>query len=467
MLKNKNPVFEKVEITGIAAEGKAVGRAGELVLFVANAVPGDVADIRVTKKKKNFAEGVAVKFHTLSGKRSEPACPHFGTCGGCKWQHLSYEWQLKYKQQQVQDAFGRIGKIQFPEPLPILGSKKIYNYRNRLDFSFSDKKWLTLEEINSGVRVEDRNALGFHIPGTFDKVLDLKECHLQGEISENIRRFVREYTGKSGYTYFDIRDHAGMMRSLIIRTSSTGEVMVIVQFFDDDFELRDALLAAMAEKFPQITSLLYVINQKGNDTFNDLAVHTFSGREYIIEEMEGLQFRVGPKSFYQTNSAQAYELYKVARDFAGLTGNENVYDLYTGTGTIALFVAGKAKKVTGVEIVEAAIADAKLNAELNGISNAGFFAADMKDIFNAAFLEEHGKPDVIITDPPRAGMHEDVVKSICGSGAEKIVYVSCNPASQARDLSLLDPFYSVEKVQPVDMFPQTHHVENVVLLKKR
>jgi 23S rRNA (uracil1939-C5)-methyltransferase len=467
MLKHKHPVFEKVEITAAAAEGKSLARVENRVIFVGNAVPGDVADIQITRKKKNFFEGTAVHFHSLSDKRVNPLCIHFGTCGGCKWQHLDYKWQLEYKRQQVTDALTRIGKVEFPDPQPILGSASVYYYRNRLDFSFSNKKWLTIEQINSGEVIDDRNALGFHIPGTFDKVLDITECHLQGETSEAIRKFVREFSDKKKYTFFDIRDHHGLLRTMTIRTASTGEVMVIVQFYENDEPSREELLSALAAKFPGITSLLYVINPKGNDTFNDLPVHVFSGRDHIIESMEGLSFKVGPKSFYQTNSAQAYELYKLTREFAGLTGSETVYDLYTGTGTIALFVAKHAKKVVGVELVAAAIADAKENAGLNNISNVEFFAADMKDMFNDSFITLHGKPDVIITDPPRAGMHEDVVRSLAKSGAKKIVYVSCNPASQARDLALLDPVYKITRVQPVDMFPQTHHVENIVLLELR
>lgn len=466
MRRNQPQVFEKVEITAAAAEGKALARVDNRVIFVSNAVPGDVADIRITRKKKKFYEGTATFFHQLSDKRTEPRCVHFGVCGGCKWQHLDYQWQLHYKQQQVIDAFTRIGKVEFPPLIPILGSKEIYNYRNRLDFSFSNKKWLTNEEISSG-EAFDRSALGFHIPGTFDKVLDLKECHLQSAVSEKIRAFVRDFAGKKKYTFFDIREQHGLMRTLIIRTAASGEIMVIVQFFENDPEAREELMSAIEKEFPEITSLMWVVNPKGNDTFNDLDIHCWSGRDHIIETMEGLSFKVGPKSFYQTNSAQAYELYKIARDFAGLSGTENVYDLYTGTGTIALFVAKQAQKVTGVELIPAAIEDAKINAGMNNISNVQFFAADMKDMFTPAFMEIHGKPDVIITDPPRAGMHEDVVKCMSESGAAKIVYVSCNPASQARDLALLDANYRIAKVQPVDMFPQTHHVENVVLLEKR
>ena len=467
-MKIKNlPVFEKVEITAAAAEGKSLARIDNMVVFIANAVPGDVADIKITKKSKKFLEGTAIRFHSYSSQRVEPVCVHFGTCGGCKWQFLDYKWQLHYKQQQVIDALTRIGKLELPEVTPILGSKEIYNYRNRLDFGFSNKKWLTIEEIRSEVQMEDRSGLGFHISGAFDKVLDLKECHLQGKLSEDIRTFVREYTTAKGYPYFDIKEQHGLMRGLIIRTSSTGESMVIVQFFRNDKVAVNDVMSAIHAKFPQITSLLYVINPKGNDTIFDLDVKTFAGNDHMFEEMEGLKFRIGPKSFYQTNSVQAYELYKIAREYAGLTGNEIVYDLYTGTGTIAQFVSAKAKKVIGIELVPMAIADAKQNAANNSISNCEFFASDMKDIFKPSFISEHGMPDVIITDPPRAGMHEDVSCCIRDSGAKRIVYVSCNPASQARDLAIICEKYRVAKVQPVDMFPQTHHVENVVLLELR
>lgn len=459
------PIFEKVEITAAAAEGKSLARVNNMVVFIPNAVPGDVADIKITKKNRRFLEGTAVKFHSYSKDRVDPVCVHFGTCGGCKWQFLNYDSQLQYKQQQVIDALVRIGKLELPEITPILGSKEIYNYRNRLDFGFSNKKWLTLEQIQSEEVIDDRSGLGFHISGAFDKVLDLQECHLQGALSENVRKFVRQYTLQQGYPYFDIRHQHGIMRSLIVRTSSTGESMIIVQFFQNDRDAIQDVMSAIQQQFPEITSLLYIVNPKGNDTFFDLQVHTFAGNDHMFEEMEGLKFRIGPKSFYQTNSAQAYELYKVARDFAGLSGTEVVYDLYTGTGTIAQFVSKQAKKVIGVELVPTAIEDAKQNATLNGITNCEFFASDMKDIFNAAFIGKHGQPDVIITDPPRAGMHEDVTKCIRDSGARKIVYVSCNPASQARDMMILAGKYAVVKVQPVDMFPQTHHVENVVLME--
>jgi 23S rRNA (uracil1939-C5)-methyltransferase len=462
-----NPVYEKVEIVAASSEGKSLARIDNVVVFVNNAVPGDVVDVKIMRKHRRFLEGTAIHFHTLSKDRVEPVCTHFGTCGGCKWQSLNYQTQLKYKQQQVHDALVRIGKLEVPEFQPIVGPKEVYNYRNRLDFGFSDKKWLTIEEIQSGVQIEDRSGLGFHISGAFDKVLDLKECHLQGPFSEAVRKFVREYTRDKKYPYFNIRDQHGLMRSLIIRTSSTGETMVIVQFFDNNKEQIEDVMSAIHKQFPEITSLLYIINPKGNDTYFDLPVNVYAGRDHMFESMEGLKFRIGPKSFYQTNSAQAYELYKITREFAGLTGNEVVYDLYTGTGTIAQFVSSQAKKVIGVELVPSAIADAKENAGLNGITNCSFFASDMKDIFNAHFMNEHGKPDVIITDPPRAGMHEDVCKAISDSGAARVVYVSCNPASQARDLAILSERYTITKVQPVDMFPQTHHVENVVCLEIR
>ncbi len=467
MKKKSHPIFENVEITAAAAEGKSIARVDTRVIFIGNAVPGDIADIQITKKHRRFFEGKAILFHKYSDKRVEPKCIHFGLCGGCKWQHMDYKWQLHYKQQMVFDAFTRIGKVEFPEMFPILGSKEIFNYRNRLDFSFSNKKWLTIEEINSGDEFTDRNALGFHIPGTFDKVLDISECHLQGTLSEDIRKFVRIHAQENNLSFFDIKVQSGFLRTITIRTSSTGDTMVIVQFYEDNEPAREKLLNAIAKQFPQITSLIYFINPKGNDTFHDLQVNVWKGNDHIFEAMEDLKFKIGPKSFYQTNSAQALELYKITRDFAGLTGTENVYDLYTGTGTIALFVAKKAKKVVGVEMIASAIEDAKQNAKLNGINNTEFFAADMKDMFNDTFIAQHGKPDVIITDPPRVGMHEDVVRCIAKSGANKVVYVSCNPGTQARDLAILDESYKIVKVQPVDMFPQTHHVENVVLLQRR
>lgn len=461
------PVFEQIEISATSSEGKALARIDNMVVFVHNAVPGDVADLRIVRKHRRFLEAEAINFHVRSEKRAEPRCSHFGVCGGCKWQHMDYAWQLHYKQQMVVDALTRIGKIELPPILPILGSKEIYNYRNRLDYSFSNKRWLTSEEIASGVQQLKRDALGFHIPGAFDKILDLQHCFLQTEPSDQLRAFVRDYAEKNELPFFDIREKNGLLRTLTVRTASTGEIMIIFQFFRNQPELFLPLLDAVSTAFPGITSLLYIINEKANDTFYDQQIHLHHGRDHIFEAMENLRFKIGPKSFYQTNSAQAYELYKITREFAGLSGKETVYDLYTGTGTIALFVAQLVKKVIGVELVEASIADAKLNAAINGISNADFFAADMKDLFKAEFLAQHGQPDVIITDPPRTGMHADVVRCIANSGAGRVVYVSCNPATQARDLDLLDHAYRVTRVQPVDMFPQTHHVENVVLLEKR
>jgi 23S rRNA (uracil1939-C5)-methyltransferase len=461
------PIFERVEITAASSEGKSLARIDNRVVFVQNAVPGDVADLRITRQHRRYLEAEAIHFHSQSDKRTDPACSHFGTCGGCKWQHLDYAWQLHYKQQMVIDALTRIGKIQLPDITPILGSKEIYNYRNRLDYSFSNKRWLTQEEIGMGTEPLVRDALGFHIPGAFDKILDLQHCYLQAEPSDSIRAFVRAYAAKKQLPFFDIREKKGFLRTLTIRTSSTGEIMVIFQFFRNEPNLIESLLEAVVKAFPQITSLLYIINEKANDTFYDQQIHLYHGRDHIYEAMENLRFKIGPKSFYQTNSAQAYELYKITRDFAGLKSHETVYDLYTGTGTIALFVAAQVKKMIGVELVETAIADAQINAKLNNIGNTAFFAADMKDLFTPDFLSQHGQPNVIITDPPRAGMHEKVTRCISTSGAERIVYVSCNPASQARDLEILNQHYQVTRMQAVDMFPQTHHVENVVLLEKR
>jgi len=469
MGKRNLPLYENVEITAAVAEGKSLARVDNMVIFVTNAVPGDLVDVQVKVKKRRFMEGQAVKFHRYSDKRVQPRCIHFGVCGGCKWQHLDYAAQLEFKQQQVIDALQRLGGIELNGVQPILGSKEIYFYRNKLDYSFSNRRWLSFAEVESGAQFsqQDRNALGYHIPGAFDKVMQVDECHLQPEPSNSIRLFVKEYADASRLEFFNIREKQGFLRGLMIRTASTGETMVLLMLFREDTAAREGLLNALKEKFPQITSLMYVVNEKANDTIGDLDIRLFSGRDHIFEAMEGLRFKVGPKSFYQTNSAQAYELYKITREFAGLTGNETVYDLYTGTGTIAQFVARNAKKVIGVEQVEAAIIDARANAAMNSIGNCEFFAADMKDLFTPAFLEQNGAPDVIITDPPRAGMHEDVVRCIAGSGAKKVVYVSCNPASQARDLGMLKDVYQVTRVQPVDMFPHTHHVENIVLLEKR
>lgn len=447
-----------------------MAKVNELVIFVPYVVPGDVVDLQVKRKKNHYAEAVAVKFHEKSPLRTEPFCSHFGVCGGCKWQCLSYEEQLKYKQKQVFDNLTRIGKLELPEFRPILGSEKTRFYRNKLEFTFSNKRWLTEEEVKQDVKYDQMNAVGFHIPGAFDKVLAIDKCWLQDDISNQIRNAVRDYAYAHNFPFFDLRTQEGLLRNIMIRTSSTGELMVVLQCKVTDDEGRrkmEEILQFMADSFPQITSLMYVINNKCNDTIGDLDVEVFKGNDHIFEEMEGLRFKVGPKSFYQTNSEQAYNLYKVAREFAGLTGNELVYDLYTGTGTIANFVARKARKVVGIEYVPEAIEDAKVNSALNGIDNTLFYAGDMKDILTNDFIAEHGRPDVIITDPPRAGMHNDVIDVILAAEPKRIVYVSCNPATQARDLQLLDGKYKVTAVQPVDMFPHTHHVENVVQLERR
>ncbi len=468
--KKELPLLEKVTITDVAAEGKAVAKVNELVIFVPYVVPGDVVDLQVKRKKNHYAEAVAVKFHEKSPLRTEPFCSHFGVCGGCKWQCLSYEEQLKYKQKQVFDNLTRIGKVELPEFRPILGSEKTRFYRNKLEFTFSNKRWLTEEEVKQDVKYDQMNAVGFHIPGAFDKVLAIDKCWLQDDISNQIRNAVRDYAYAHNFPFFDLRTQEGLLRNIMIRTSSTGELMVVLQCKVTDDEGRrkmEEILQFMADSFPQITSLMYVINNKCNDTIGDLGVEVFKGNDHIFEEMEGLRFKVGPKSFYQTNSEQAYNLYKVAREFAGLTGNELVYDLYTGTGTIANFVARQARKVVGIEYVPEAIEDAKVNSALNGIDNTLFYAGDMKDILTNDFIAEHGRPDVIITDPPRAGMHNDVIDVILAAEPKRIVYVSCNPATQARDLQLLDGKYKVTAVQPVDMFPHTHHVENVVQLERR
>lgn len=469
MRKNRRrKTFENVEVIDAGAKGKSVGKAPDgRVIFLTNAVPGDVVDVMTTKKRKAYFEGVATNFHTFSDRRTEPVCQHFGTCGGCKWQHMGYEHQLYFKQKEVENNLKRIGNLEWPDTTPILGSKEQYFYRNKMEFSFSDSRWLTQKEINSDEEIDDRNALGFHIPGMWDKILDIKKCHLQQDPSNAIRLETKSFANKNGLTFFNPRRQEGLLRTLMIRTSSTGEIMVLIQFFEEDTKNRELLLNHLKETFPEITALLYVINSKGNDTIYDQEIICFSGRNHIFEEMEGLQFKINAKSFYQTNSAQAYELYKVTRDFAGLTGDELVYDLYTGTGTIAQFVSKKAKKVVGVESVPEAIEDAKANALHNNISNVDFYVGDMKNVFNDDFIAAHGQPDVIITDPPRDGMHKQVVEQLLQVAPPKIVYVSCNSATQARDLALMKEQYKVTKVQPVDMFPQTHHVENVVLLEKR
>lgn len=465
--KKELPLIENVEIVDIAAEGKAIAKVNDLVVFVPYAIPGDVIDMQLYRKKNKYAEGKVMRFVSYSPNRTEALCEHFGVCGGCKWQILPYNEQLQYKQKQVVDNLTRIGKVELPEITPILGSEKTEFYRNKLEFTFSNKKWLTYEQISSGVSFDNMNALGFHIPGCFDKVLDINKCWLQDDISNQIRNYVRQYCNDKGFTFFNLRDQGGLLRNMIIRTSTTGELMVIIAFYEDNYEQYSDVLNAVANQFPQITSLMYVINQKANDTITDQNILVWKGNDHIYEEMEGLKFKIGPKSFYQTNSEQAYNLYKITREFAGLTGNELVYDLYTGTGTIANFVARQAKQVVGIEYVEDAIKDAKINSANNGIDNTLFYAGDMKDILTQEFINQHGRPDVIITDPPRAGMHNDVIDAILFAAPQRIVYVSCNPATQARDLSLLDEHYKVMRVQPVDMFPHTHHVENVVLLERR
>jgi 23S rRNA (uracil1939-C5)-methyltransferase len=460
------PLLEKITISDVAAEGKAIAKVNDMVIFVPYVAPGDIVDIQLTRKKNSYAEGRAVNIHTYSTERATPLCEHFGTCGGCKWQHLDYRAQLKYKQKQVTDNLVRIGKIELPEVSPILGSAKTSFYRNKLEFTFSNKRWMTEEEIRSGAQLDDMAALGFHIPTLFDKVLDIKKCWLQDDISNQIRLAVKQYAIENHLSFFDLRNPQGFLRNMIIRTSTTGELMLIMVFYEEDKEAREKLLHYLISLFPVISSLVYIINGKANDTITDQQVMLYHGKDYIFEQMEGLKFKIGPKSFYQTNSEQAYELYKIVREFAGLFGKELVYDLYTGTGTIANFVAHQARQVIGIEYVPEAIEDAKTNSSINDIGNTLFFAGDMKDILNRDFIETHGAPDVIITDPPRAGMHTDVINAILLAAPQKIVYVSCNPATQARDLALLNTKYSVAKVQPVDMFPHTHHVENVVLLKE-
>lgn len=464
------PILTDILITDVAAEGKAIAKVDNLVIFVPYVVPGDVVDLQIKRKKHSYAEAEAIAIKKYSELRAKPFCKHFGVCGGCKWQCLPYEEQLRFKQKQVWDNLTRIGKIELPEMMPILGSKHVARYRNKLEFGFSNKKWLTSEQVASGVQFDCMDAVGFHIPGAFDKILDIEECHLMDDINNRLRNGIRAYALAHGLTFFDLRQQTGLLRNMMIRTSATGEIMLLMQFCmrgaDDEAQAK-ALMEYLRTTFPEVTSLLYVNNTKCNDTIGDLDVQTYAGTPFIYETMEGLRFKVGPKSFYQTNTEQAYELYKVARNFAALTGDELVYDLYTGTGTIANFVARQARQVVGIEYVPEAIEDAKVNAELNGLDNTLFYAGDMKDILTTGFIERHGKPDVIITDPPRAGMHADVVNAILFAAPRRIVYVSCNPATQARDLALFDADYRVTKVQPVDMFPQTHHVENVVCLERR
>ncbi|MEH6619556.1 23S rRNA (uracil(1939)-C(5))-methyltransferase RlmD [Maribacter arcticus] len=466
--KTKREIFENVTVVDAAAKGKTIGKAPDgRVIFLTNTVPGDVVDVQTTKKRKAYFEGKAIKFHSFSDKRVDPVCQHFGVCGGCKWQDMGYEHQLFYKQKEVENNLRRIGHLDLPELTPILGSKEQYFYRNKMEFSFSDSRWLTLDEIQSDNQIEDKNALGFHIPGMWDKILDIKKCHLQKDPSNAIRLETKKFAIDNGLTFFNPRNQYGMLRTLMIRTSSNGEIMILIQFFENDEDKRELLLNHLSITFPEITSLLYVINPKQNDTIYDQEIICFAGRDHIFEEMEGLKFKINAKSFYQTNSEQAYELYKITRNFADLKGYELVYDLYTGTGTIAQFVSKKAKKVVGIESVPEAILDAKENALRNEIDNVDFFVGDMKNVFNEQFIAQNGVPDVIITDPPRDGMHKDVVQQILNIAPNKVVYVSCNSATQARDLEMMKDMYVITKVQPVDMFPQTHHVENVVLLEKK
>jgi 23S rRNA (uracil1939-C5)-methyltransferase len=461
-----NPVFENVSIIDIAEEGKGVGKSNDFVLFVDKAIPGDIADVQIYRKKKNFAEGKIIQLKQASEFRTEAFCEHFGTCGGCKWQHMTYEAQLQFKQKAVAGALVHLAKIDVSDMLPIVRSPEDKYYRNKLEYTFSNKRWLNDGE-NRTDEPMNMDALGFHIPGRFDKILDVKHCYLQADPSNDIRNSVRDFAGQLGISFYDLKAHAGALRNLIIRTSSTGELMVIVVFAYPTEEEINSLMTSIDSKFAQITSLLYIVNQKKNDTIFDQEVIAWRGPEYIYEEMEGIRFRIGPKSFYQTNSIQALRLYEIARELAGFKGDELVYDLYTGAGTIANFIAGKVKEVVGVEYVPTAIEDAKINSSINNITNTKFYAGDMKDVLNAGFVAEHGKPDVIITDPPRAGMHPDVVNRLMEIEANKIVYVSCNAATQARDLLVLKEKYDTVKIQPVDMFPHTQHVENVVLLRLR
>jgi 23S rRNA (uracil1939-C5)-methyltransferase len=463
----KNIFVENVEIIDISTEGKSIAKIDGMVIFLEGGVPGDVADVLITRKKNNYVEGHITSLKKESENRITPKCEHFGVCGGCKWQHLNYKTQLYFKQKMVSDALTRIAKLDITSLKPIIPNSENYDYRNKLEFSFSDKKWLTSAEIKSAEVFDNCNALGFHIPKMFDKILDINHCHLQAEPSNTIRNEIKKFANKNNFTFYNVRNKTGLLRTLMIRNSIQGELMVLIQFFENQQENITTLLNHLKKTFPNITSLQYVINQKGNDTLQGLDIITFYGRDHIFEEMEGLKYKISAKSFYQTNSKQALKLYNITRDLCQLKGNEIVYDLYTGTGTIANFIAKKAKKVIGVEYIEDAVIDAKHNSERNNILNTVFFAGDMKDVLNEQFIKTHGQPDVIITDPPRAGMHEDVINTLLKIAAEKIIYVSCNPATQARDLEMLIKVYAIAEIQPVDMFPQTAHVENVVLLVKK
>lgn len=464
--KKELPLLEKVRITDIGSEGNAISRIENQVVFVPMLIPGDVVDIRVVRKRKKYMEGTVVRFHEYSGDRIKPRCFHFGVCGGCKWQHLPYHLQLFYKEKQVKDNLTRIGKVEIPEVNPIIGSSETFMYRNKLEYTFSDRRWLTREEVASDNSFIKEDALGFHIPGLFDKVLDIKECHLQPDPSNAIRDAVRRFAHRKYYSFFNIRQQSGFLRNLIIRNTSDGKVMVIVVFFLDEKERIESLMDFLASGFPRISSLMYIINTKRNDSIADLEPILYKGDDHLVEQMEGLKFRIGPKSFYQTNARQSVVLYRIARDFARLKGEEIVYDLYTGAGTIANFVAGYAGKVIGIEYIDEAVRDAVINSEINNIRNTRFFAGDIRKVLDKEFISRNGKPDVIITDPPRAGMHEDVVRSVIAASPGRIVYISCNPATQARDVALMSGHYAITGIQPVDMFPQTHHVENVILLEK-
>ena len=465
--KRNNEIIQEVQLIDASSDGNAVGKTGEKVIFVKYGVPGDIADVKITGDKRRFFEGTIEQLIQASPDRTDPFCPHFGICGGCKWQNMEYSKQLFYKEKQVKDAFERIGKLEWKEWLPIIGSEKETEYRNKLEFTFSQEVWLSSKHFDKSKEGEITPALGFHAPGRFDKILEIDSCLLMDDINNQIRNSVRTFALKNNLSFFHIRKQEGFLRNMVIRTTTTGEIMLILIFFYEDETNRLKILNHIQSEFPQITSLLYIINDKKNDSYSDLPVHPFQGNEFITEKMNDLHFRISPKAFFQTNTRQAIKLYQTAFDFAELSGNENVYDLYTGTGTIANFIAKKAKNVIGIEYIPEAIEDAKINSQINNITNTVFYAGDMKEILNEKIFEKHGKPDVIITDPPRAGMHEDVVNTILKAAPEKIVYVSCNPATQARDLALMKDSYEIVKVQPVDMFPHTHHVENVTLLQKK
>jgi len=462
--KNK-PIVNKVEITDIGSQGKAIARIDDLVTFVSNAIPGDIVDLRIHKKSRSYQEGQAINFHKYSSLRTDPFCEHFSVCGGCKWQDLQYESQLKYKQQEVYDALKRIGKLEEPSVNTIIPADETRYYRNKLEFTFSNSRWLDATEIKNRDTITDRNALGFHVPGMFDRIVDLNNCYLQPEPSNTIRLSVREYALKNELSFFDPREHKGLLRNLIVRNTSTGEVMVVVCFHEDDEKARTALLEHIKAGFPDITSLMYVINPKANDSIYDLEIKLFSGRDHLIEVLDELKFRIGPKSFFQTNTNQALKLYALVKEYAGLSGQEIVYDLYTGTGTIANYLAASASKLIGIDNIKEAIDDARQNSKLNGIKNTHFVAGDIKDVMDEAFIKKHGSPDVLVTDPPRAGMHKKIVQTILAAAPAKIVYVSCNPSTQARDIQLLSEKYRVSMIQPVDMFPHTYHVENICVLE--